>query len=297
MSLSLPLRAPSLCRATLLVVLGLSGCAVDTEPEEPLATTRSPVSVGGCTCPTSGGCSTLSYSDIPADNVYYVTTFGGGADTQPMSCGGTADGTWAYVADSARFGCNSKLLIEAQGKSCVAEVRDCGPNRCVEEAACSCSCGGHFPIIDASPFITKYLVGSSAVGWSEKIKVTAKLVDSATPIGCPGGPVLQDSGAGGDGGAGAVSGAGGGAGSSGAPTSGGSSGSAGAAGSAGEAGAAGTSVSTKSSNSDGGCSCSSVRTRGAPGGWLALVSLFIFGAKRRSAGARARRQPRKTVPC
>ena len=51
-----------------------------------------------------GDCAELSYSDTPSDGVYYLTTFGGGSDTQPMACGGTTDGTSAYVADEARFG-------------------------------------------------------------------------------------------------------------------------------------------------------------------------------------------------
>lgn len=148
-------------------------------------------SVGGCDCRTSGGCSELSYDDIPADGLYYVTTFGGGSDTQTMACGGVADGTWAYVADKARFGCGAKVRIAAQGRSCIAEVADCGPNKCVEEAACSCSCADHHPIIDASPFITEHLLGLAGVGWSDRMMVEATLVDQSTVIGCPGGPVPQ----------------------------------------------------------------------------------------------------------
>jgi len=260
------LSAKWLVRSTLALALAASGCAADDSGGEATSSTPSGLSVGGCACPTSGGCSSLSYSDVPADGVYYVTTFGGGADTQPMACGGTADGTWAYVADSARFGCNTKLLISANGKSCVAEVRDCGPNRCVEEAACACSCGDHFPIIDASPFITKYLLGMSGVGWSDKVKVTAEVVDGATPIGCPGGPVPgTDAGAAGaagasasGGGAGQSSGGGAGtAGSSGAPASGGS------------AGATGKTGSTL--ESDEGCGCRLAGRRSTPPGSLSLL--------------------------
>src|SRR5512140_2592104 len=99
-------------RTAALVALAALGCAAcsaesgEEPPGEPTATV-SEESVGGCACPTSGTCSALSYSDIPGDGKYYVTTFGGGADTQPLACGGTADGTWAYVADSARFGCGT----------------------------------------------------------------------------------------------------------------------------------------------------------------------------------------------
>jgi len=282
-------RARGLLSAVLALPL-LAHCSADV-PDEEVAVRQSPVSVGGCTCPTSGGCSALSYSDIPADGIYYVTTFGGGADTQPMSCGGTADGTWAYVADSARFGCKSKLLIEAGGKSCVAEVRDCGPNRCVEQAACYCSCGGHFPIIDASPFITKYLFGASGMGWSDKKKVNAKLVDPATPIGCPGGPVTPaDSGSGGGASDGALDGSGGGAqgGQSGGGGAGGSAGSAagGAAGAAGassggSAGSGGSAAKPSSKDEASGCEC---RAAGAPrgsGAWLAGLGLAAVAARRR----------------
>jgi len=151
------------------------------------------LTVGGCACPTSGSCSAVSYSDIPADNRYYVTTFGGGGDTQGMACGGTADGTWAYVADSARFGCGAKLIISAAGKQCVAQVADCGPNRCVEQAASSSGCASHFPIIDASPYITKYLLGASGVGWSDKKIVTAVVATASATVGCPGVAPAADS--------------------------------------------------------------------------------------------------------
>lgn len=150
-----------------------------------ILTSRSPLTVGGCYCPTSGTCSSLSYSDIPSNGLYYVTTFGGGTDTQSMSCGGTADGTWAYIANSARFGCGARVKIEANGKACIAKVADCGPNRCVEQAACYCGCGGHKPIIDASPYITKYLLGLSGVGWSDKKTVKATKISSTAHIGCP----------------------------------------------------------------------------------------------------------------
>jgi MYXO-CTERM domain-containing protein len=154
--------------------------------DEPIGAAQQ-ASVGGCSCHSSGGCSSVSYSDIPSNHSYYVTTFGGGADTQGMSCGGTADGKWAYIADKARFGCGAKVKISAKGKSCIAKVADCGPNKCVEEAASSSGCSGHHPIIDASPFITRYLFGKGGVGWSDHLSVTAELVDKDTPIGCPGG--------------------------------------------------------------------------------------------------------------
>jgi uncharacterized membrane protein YgcG len=198
--------------------------ADDTGEGEELGRISSEVKVGGCTCPTKGNCAALSYSDKPADGIYYITSYGGGNEVQPQACPGMplADGKWAYIADLARFGCGTKVKIEANGKSCIAQVADCGPNRCVEDAASYNSCKTHFPIIDASPFITKYLFNSASAGWSDKWKVKVTEVPASTPIGCPGG---------GSGGSGGSSGSGGSGGSGGA--SGGSGGSAGKAGSAG----------------------------------------------------------------
>jgi hypothetical protein len=176
------------CRVLACATIGallLAGCDGPAEPEEGVfASAQAPLTVGGCSCPTSGGCSSVSYSDVPSSHSYYITTFGGGSDTQGMSCGGTADGTWAYIADLARFGCGAKVRIEANGKACVAKVADCGPNKCVEQAA-SGSCSSHHPIIDASPYITKYLFGKGGMGWSDKKSVIAYKVASTTAIGCP----------------------------------------------------------------------------------------------------------------
>lgn len=108
---------------TLLALLLVAACSAD-RPLESVSTHESELVVGGCQCVSSGTCAALSYSDIPANGQYYVTTFGGGTDTGPMACGGTADGTWAYVADKARFGCGAKLLISVGGKQCVAQVAD-----------------------------------------------------------------------------------------------------------------------------------------------------------------------------
>lgn len=205
----LPSRAPlararlaPLARATRLALsaaaLGLAFVACAGEAEfsasggPAVASVTSGLTIHGCKCPSSGSCSKISYADIPADGQYIVTSFGGGSDTQGMSCGGLADGTWAYIADSARFGCGAKVKIEANGKSCIAQVADCGPNRCVEEAAANVGgppgqCGAHKPIIDASPYITGYLFGSKDFGYVDQVKVKATVVDKSTPIGCPGG--------------------------------------------------------------------------------------------------------------
>ncbi len=153
------------------------------------------LTVGGCECQSwqaGVDCHDISYSDIPADNKYYVTTFGGPGDGQDMwVCGHktTDNGSWAYAAGYARFGCTKIKVVNPQnGQSCIAEVADCGPNRCVEEAACYCNCQGHHPVLDVSPFVTQFLFGISSSGWSERRVVVAYPVDPATPIGCPGGP-------------------------------------------------------------------------------------------------------------
>jgi len=180
------MRRPCLAVPCALALVLVACAPAPVEDELLVLARQAALTVGGCTCPTSGSCSAVSYGDIPADNKYYVTTFGGGSDTQGMACGGTADGTWAYVADSARFGCGALLVISAGGKQCVAKVADCGPNRCVEDAASYSGCASHFPIIDASPLITKYLLGLSGVGWSDKEIVTATLAPAGSSIGCPG---------------------------------------------------------------------------------------------------------------
>ncbi len=183
-------------RAPLTVALAISviaaACGAPPPAPEPVSQTSEELTIGGCTCPTSGSCSALTFSNIPANNTYYITTFGGGSDTQSMACGGTADATWAYVADEERFGCGAKLLVSAGGKSCVAQVADCGPNRCVEQAAANDSCASNFPIIDASPFITEYLLGISGSGWSDHTKVTAVKIEAASTVGCPGVPVREE---------------------------------------------------------------------------------------------------------
>src|SRR5688572_24093453 len=125
----------------LLCLAAVPSCGEEPYAAEPAGSVTQAVEVGGCTCATGPTCAELTYSDIPANGIYYLTTFGGGTDTQDMSCGGSADGTWHYAAGRSRFGCGAKLLVEEGGASCVVEVADCGPNRCVEQAACNCACG------------------------------------------------------------------------------------------------------------------------------------------------------------
>jgi len=57
--------------------------AVDQATE----TTQQSLVVGGCQCPgwqPGVTCGELSYGDIPADDTYYITTFGGPGDGQNM---------------------------------------------------------------------------------------------------------------------------------------------------------------------------------------------------------------------
>lgn len=129
--------------------------------------------VGGYACPTSGA---IAVSTIPQDNRYYLTTFGGGTDTQGMSCGGTADGSWYYLADASRWPCGTKIRISANGQSCIAQVADIGPNVCVEQAA-------GMPVIDASPVVAQYLFGTPSLGWSSRQVVTATIADPSLPLG------------------------------------------------------------------------------------------------------------------
>jgi len=111
------------------------------------------------------GCHGQASSAIPADGVYVMTTFGGGADNQQMSCGGYADGTGWYAASRQRYGCGAKLQVEANGKCVVLSALDYGPDVCVEAAA-------HKPILDMSPRASKALYGVSGAGWSDHLTVT-----------------------------------------------------------------------------------------------------------------------------
>ena len=140
------------------------------------ATAVSGLTVGGFPCPTRGE---IAGRNIPADSLYYITTFGGGADDQNMACTGRADGRWLYIADSWRFGCRSKVRVTnpRTGRWCVTQVADVGPNICVERAA-------RKPIIDASPVVTRELFGVSGAGWSDRIVVRAELVPASTALGC-----------------------------------------------------------------------------------------------------------------
>ncbi|MCK6574802.1 M15 family metallopeptidase [Myxococcota bacterium] len=108
---------------------------------------------------------------------WYITTFGGGADSQATSCGGRrADGTWYYAANAHRFGCGARFKLWNDRGCVVVETADVGAHVCVEEAA-----GG--PIWDLSPLATRILTGYSQAGWSEHLEVFSQPVAANTPLG------------------------------------------------------------------------------------------------------------------
>lgn len=188
-SLSLSIAAPG-CQSEADPTPGVSDAPgtsdTRTDDDEELGESSSAVKVGGCTCPTQGNCAAISYSDKPSNGEYYLTNYGKAGDTHPQSCQGVkpADASWAYVAGRARWACGTKLKIEANGKSCIAQVADCGPNRCVEQAAAYDNCNSHKPIIDASPIIAKHLFGVNSAGYSDKFKIKVTEVGGSEEIGC-----------------------------------------------------------------------------------------------------------------
>jgi hypothetical protein len=140
------------------------------------------------------GCHGVASTSVPGDDRYVLTTFGGPGDHQSMSCGGYADGTTWYAASRQRYGCGSKLQIEANGACVVVEALDYGPDVCVENAAGRA-------IIDASPLVGRALFGEAGVGYSDQKIVTVTEVAEATPVGpCGAAPT----GGGGSGGGGAT---------------------------------------------------------------------------------------------
>jgi hypothetical protein len=116
---------------------------------------------------------------IPEGQSYDLTTFGGGTDTQAVSCGGMmADGTWYYAANAQRFACGQHVrLVDPAHTHCViVQVADVGPNVCVEVGAGS-------PIWDVSPLAAQHLLGGSSFGWSDHAGVIGAPVGSANALG------------------------------------------------------------------------------------------------------------------
>jgi len=117
-------------------------------------------------------------SSAPSSGEYYLTSFGfTSSDDGIMSCGEyTKNGSWYYAASRQRFGCGSRIQIEANGKCVVAETDDYGPDVCVENAA------GR-PIIDASPLVSEHLFGVKSAGWSDRYAIHVTQVSDSTPLG------------------------------------------------------------------------------------------------------------------
>lgn len=108
-------------------------------------------------------------SNIPADSVYYLTDFCGPATTAcGKHCGNC---TWAYAADSQRFGCGSVLNCVRSGKSMNLAVIDYGPACVLEQKSGK-------PIIDASISTCTFFTGGKSCGWSDKFAVTCKKISS-----------------------------------------------------------------------------------------------------------------------
>ncbi len=164
-------------RSPFVALLLLAACTVG---EDEAIDATSGVSVSGGQDRLSG-CHGKASSAIPANGKYVLTTFGGPGDHQAMSCGGYADGTGWYAASRQRYGCGSRLQVEANGKCVVVEALDYGPDVCVEAAA-------GMPIIDTSPKVSRELFGESGAGWSDHLVVTVTEVAATTPVGlCAGG--------------------------------------------------------------------------------------------------------------
>lgn len=180
--------------ALLAITLGACTANVDTYEDSDSTSGTSIVNT-----PYLSGCHGHASSSVPSDGRYVMTTFGGGADDQRMSCGGYADGTGWYAASRQRYGCGAHLQVEANGNCVVLEAQDYGPDQCVESAA-------HMPILDMSPRASKALYGVSGAGWSDHLVVDVTEVSSSTPLG----PCTATGGGGGGGGGGGSDGGGGG---------------------------------------------------------------------------------------
>lgn len=159
---------------------GGGGC-VRAMPPEPAPWTVP--STGGPAGETVTACLTRAPSPstddrVPQSQRYELTTFGGGADTQSVSCGGTADGTWYYAANAQRFACGQhvRLVDEARTHCVIVQVADIGPNVCVEV-------GAGAPVWDVSPLAAQHLFGGTSYGWSDHVGVLGAPVGSANALG------------------------------------------------------------------------------------------------------------------
>ncbi len=69
--------------------------------------------------------SATACTNIPADHVYYLTSFCDQTTACGKSCGNC---NWYYAADSQRFKCGSTISCSRSGKSANLEVIDYGPD-------------------------------------------------------------------------------------------------------------------------------------------------------------------------
>ena len=107
-------------------------------------------------------------SNIPADNVYYLTSFCDKQTACGKSCGNC---TWYYAADSQRFKCGSKISCARSTHNVNLEVIDYGPD-------CELERKSGKPIIDASYSTCKLFTGSNSCGWSDKFSVICKKISA-----------------------------------------------------------------------------------------------------------------------
>ena len=117
---------------------------------------------GYATACTSTQCVSDMCTNIPSNNVYYLTSF---CDAS-VACGYfSGNCSEYYCADYKRFGCGSVVSC-CQGSKCVnLKVIDGGPSCAVEANA-----GG--PVVDASFSTCKFFTGYQDCGWSDHIQVT-----------------------------------------------------------------------------------------------------------------------------
>lgn len=164
----------------LLILASLWACSPG---ETAFSTIEQPLCLQRCAGRADGGsgcCAGAAYADLPADGTYFLTTFGGGTDTGPMSCAPNpiADGGWWYAADRQRFGCGAVIRIRNPGNDRCAQVlvADYGPGTCVEDAACG-------PVLDATPLVARQLFGVDASGWSEHRAVRVEVLPAGSLLG------------------------------------------------------------------------------------------------------------------
>jgi hypothetical protein len=112
-------------------------------------------------------------TNIPADHVYYLTSFCDQTTACGKSCGNC---NWYYAADSQRFKCGSTINCARSGKNANLEVIDYGPNCDLEKKSGK-------PIIDASYSLCKLFTGSTSCGWSDKFSVTCVKVGTPALVG------------------------------------------------------------------------------------------------------------------